>query len=179
MVRFQRKKCGGWVISEMLTMDTSYLQVTDAKPNDLSNWVRCFIKLTCSAVMLASGEAWSRDSSDIHQELSFGDGLIFSPCMGLSGSGSPTIMHHLGGQRVSFVDSSQASELHLSHWLEPGHVLFPDPFLSLLRRVVTANQWPSLEESVGSIPFKITGLRTQEWGFQEGDLEQCLEGNGC
>lgn len=60
--------------------------------------------------------------------------------MGLSGSGSPTVMHHVGGERVSFVDPPQASELHLSRWLELGHVLFPDPFLSLLREVVTANQ---------------------------------------
>lgn len=39
------------------------------------------------------------------------------------------ILHYLGGERVSSVDSSQASELLLSHWPELGHVPLPEPII--------------------------------------------------
>lgn len=42
--------------------------------------------------------------------------------------------HYLGGEGISSVDSSQASELLLSHWPELGHVPIPQPIIIAQKR---------------------------------------------
>lgn len=49
--------------------------------------------------------------------------------MALAAAAHIHILHHLRGKRVSFEDSSQASELLLSHWPELGYVSFPEPII--------------------------------------------------
>ena len=123
----------------------------------------------------------------------FSEGFIFCSCMGLSGSsrfllmvpngcgsGSPTFIYYIicWGKREGLFGTLLNKPQNCFSLIGLNWVMCP--FLnqsSLFRRVVSVHQWPPLEGRGGSIPLKITVLRTGEWWFHKGDPEQCLEGS--
>lgn len=71
------------------------------------------------------------------------------------------MLRHLGRETVSSVDSSQASELLLSHWSELGPVPFPEPVV-IAQKSGLSQSVPTSGGEVGLIPFEIAGLRAEE-----------------